>query len=108
VSNNINGVEGRSKDRGRNKEREMNAHTLHAEKELLQQRSKIARQVLKSVPKLTRIHKARDIFLSKHVSVQQLSRLLNVRLGMDIFFIDHSELIYYLQIVYRPHYGRRE
>lgn len=52
---------------------------LGKEKEL--QRQRATQQVVKGVAKLSQIRKTRDIFLSKHVSVQHLSRLLGVKMG---------------------------
>ncbi|KIM32536.1 hypothetical protein M408DRAFT_14808 [Serendipita vermifera MAFF 305830] len=63
----------------RRREHEYNERTkLGKEKEL--QRQKTVQQVVKGVAKLSQIRKTRDIFLSKHVSVQHLSRLLGVKM----------------------------
>lgn len=86
------GMDARFRDKEKNREREMNAHNLHVEKEILQQRSKIARQVLKGVAKLPQIRKMRDVFLPKHVSVLQLARLLNIRLGEGRFPFTDTKL----------------
>ncbi|KAG8836202.1 hypothetical protein FRC18_011700 [Serendipita sp. 400] len=49
-------------------------------KELQLQREKAALQIKKGVAKLKVFQKQRDIFLSKHVSVERLSRLLRIRI----------------------------
>jgi ribosomal protein S4 len=67
----------------RRKENEYN-EGLKLGKEKQLQRQKAALQVVKGVAKLAQIRKARDIFLSKHVSVQHLARLLGVKMGQRI------------------------
>jgi hypothetical protein len=64
----------------RRKEHEYN-EGLRLGKEKQLQRLKTAQQVVKGVAKLAQIRKTRDIFLSKHVSVQHLARLLGVKMG---------------------------
>jgi hypothetical protein len=68
------------------KEQRRRDEEIHRElrlgKEQQAHREKTARQVMKGVAKLSKIHAARDVYLSKHVSVEQLSKAFGVRLGM--------------------------
>jgi len=64
----------------RRKEYEHNeGRKLGKERQL--QRQVAIQQIAKGVAKLPQIKKTRDIFLSKHVSVQHLARLLGVKMG---------------------------
>lgn len=54
---------------------------LRMERERIEARLKVVEKVSKGVPKLKEIKKARDVFLGRHVSIGQLSRLFGVRLG---------------------------
>lgn len=67
-------------ERERHRPHEHKHHELKAIKEQQELRNRAALQIVRGVPKLAEIRKSRDIFLSKHVSVERLARLLGVRL----------------------------
>jgi hypothetical protein len=91
----------RERDR-RKKEHEYN-EGLKLGKEKQLQRQKTAQQVVKGVAKLAQIRKTRDIFLSKHVSVQHLARLLGVKMGQRFMFVMREFVLTLLRaITVRP------
>ncbi|KAG8829277.1 hypothetical protein FRC17_006847 [Serendipita sp. 399] len=70
-------------EKTRHRKEEHSHLEMKAYKEQQLQRERAALQIKKGVAKLKEIRTHRDIFLPKHVSVQQFARLLRIKIGND-------------------------